>query len=226
MARLSTEVDDSNNNSTSSTTSTMPSAVIAAKAADMNGHISTGEDESSMTNTPNESAAEDHEEDIFVEEEEGEEDQEEEEEEEEPDSLASSLRADSPLPPSHYLSSLSRFPPNPPSATDYELIEFTLDIKQVMIALLNGAIPEVVGMDSFDDTNQVYWRLCSLAHFFNLMFDTRTVLYIEDLAPPSMRQFTPSRLASLNRYLRFWLAQFYDCDEVIGELFTLSFLYT
>lgn len=107
---------------------------------------------------------------------------------------------------------------------EYHRIEFTPNHKRAMISLLNSCIPEVSPADSLADVNQIYWRLASLVHFFNLMFDTRGVLLIQDIHPPipSMRHLNPTKLQAINRYLRFWLAQFYYCEEVVGKFLNLK----
>ena len=113
-------------------------------------------------------------------------------------------------------------PPPPFDSSEYDLVEFTLEAKLAMISLLNGAIPELEPIESLDDPSlvpNIYWRLGSLTNFFNLMFDCRSVLFINDLPPISSgpRHMTQLRMDNVNRYLRFWLTQFYYCDDVIGK---------
>lgn len=118
---------------------------------------------------------------------------------------------------------------NPPDPETYEKLEFTAAAKEAMVSLLNAFMPEVpealeVPLEA--NTANLYFRLGSLAQFFNAMFAVPELLYIKDLPPmPSApRHMNETRIANVHRYIRFWLTQFYACDDVIGKwIFTFTF---
>lgn len=111
----------------------------------------------------------------------------------------------------------------------YELLEFTSQAKSAMVALLNALMPELTepletpltDSNSNGSSSQanLYFRLGSLAQFFNAMFAVPERLFIKDLPPmPSgPRHLNETRVGNVHRYIRFWLGQFYACTEVIGK---------
>ncbi|KAI2796950.1 Zinc finger protein plagl1 [Blomia tropicalis] len=101
---------------------------------------------------------------------------------------------------------------------EYELIEFKCEHKASMIAILNACIPEVEPITSLEETKAIYWKLATLVQFFNMMFEVSNVLFIQDYDVPSIRHLNLHKLHLINRYIRFWLSQFYYCDKVINSL--------
>lgn len=118
---------------------------------------------------------------------------------------------------------------NPPDPEAYEKLEFTAAAKEAMVSLLNAfmpELPEALEVPLEANTANLYFRLGSLAQFFNAMFAVPELLYIKDLPPmPSApRHMNETRIANVHRYIRFWLTQFYACDDVIGKwIFTFTF---
>lgn len=104
----------------------------------------------------------------------------------------------------------------------YEQLEFTPAATEAIVALLNGLMPELpeaLEAPLQSNTANLYFRLGCLAQFFNAMFAVPELLYLKDLPPmPSApRHMNEARIDTVHRYIRFWLGQFYACDDVIGE---------